>query len=83
MIGRYERDDMIPSIEVAKNIAKNLDTTVGYLLGETEQVNIFKDPTMLNRFNEIEKLDGENKNHIITVIDNFIQALKFKNIAAL
>lgn len=74
---------MIPSIEVAKNIAKNLDTTVGYLLGETEQVNIFKDPTMLNRFNEIEKLDGENKNHIITVIDNFIQALKFKNIAAL
>jgi transcriptional regulator with XRE-family HTH domain len=83
VIGKYERDEMIPSIEVAKNIAKTLDTTVGYLLGETEQVNLFKDPAMLNRFNEIEKLDSENKNHIITVVDGFIQALKFKNIAAL
>lgn len=74
---------MIPSIEVAKNIAKILDTTVGYLLGETEQVNIFKDPTMLNRFNDIEKLDSENKKHLLCVVDGFIQALKFKNIAAL
>jgi len=83
VIGKYERDEMIPSIEVAKNIAKILDTTVGFLLGETEQVNIFKDPAMLNRFNDIEKLDVENKKHILTVVDGFIQALKFKNIAAL
>lgn len=83
VIGKYERDEMIPSIEVAKNIARILNTTVGYLLGETEEVNLFKDPAMLNRFNEIEKLDGENKKHIISVVDAFIQALKFKNIAAL
>jgi transcriptional regulator with XRE-family HTH domain len=83
VIGKYERDEMIPSIEVAKNISKILNTTVGYLLGETEQDNLFKDPAMLNRFNEIEKLDGENKKHILTVVDGFIQALKFKNIAAL
>jgi hypothetical protein len=38
---------------------------------------------MLNRLNEIEKLDSENKKHLLTVVDNFIQALKFKNIAAL
>ncbi|WP_228423549.1 helix-turn-helix domain-containing protein [Chryseobacterium piperi] len=62
VIGKYERDEMIPSIGVAKNIAKILGTTVGYLLGETEEVNIFKDPAMLNRFNDIEKLDPENKN---------------------
>ena len=36
VIGRYEHDEMIPSIEAAKNIAKLLNTTVGYLLGETE-----------------------------------------------
>lgn len=83
VIGKYERDEMIPSIEVAKNIAKILDTTVGYILGETEQVNIFKDPTMLNRFNDIEKLDPENKKHLLSVVDGFIQALKFKNVAAL
>lgn len=28
VIGKYERDEMIPSIEVAKNIAKILGTTV-------------------------------------------------------
>ncbi|WP_066439798.1 helix-turn-helix domain-containing protein [Chryseobacterium sp. CCH4-E10] len=83
VIGKYERDEMIPSIEVAKNIAKILETTVGYLLGETEEVNIFKDPAMLNRFNDIEKLDPENKKHLLSVVDGFIQALKIKNIAAL
>ncbi len=83
VIGKYERDEMTPSIEVAKKISKILDTTVGYLLGETEEVNLFKDPAMLNRFNELEKLDNENKKHILTVVDNFIQALKYKNIAAL
>lgn len=60
--GEYERDEMISSIEVAKNIAKILGTTVGYLLGETEEVNIFKDSAILNRFNDIEKLDPEIKN---------------------
>lgn len=35
-IGKYERDEMTPSIEVAKKLAKLPDTTVGYLLGENE-----------------------------------------------
>ena len=83
VIWKYERDEMIPSIEVAKNIAKILNTTVGYLLGETEEINIFKDPTMLNRFNDIEKLDLENKKHLLSVVEGFIQALKIKNIAVL
>lgn len=80
---KYERVEMIPSIEVAKNIAKILETTVGYLLGETRQANIFKDPAMLNRFNDIQNLDPENKNHLLSVVDGFIKALKLKNIAAL
>jgi transcriptional regulator with XRE-family HTH domain len=42
VIGRYERDEMPPSIEAAKKLAKILDTTVGYLLGETDQADIFK-----------------------------------------
>ena len=34
IIGKYERDEVKPSIDVVKNIAAALDTTVGYLLGE-------------------------------------------------
>ncbi len=62
VIGKYERDEMTPSIEVAKNLAKALDTTVGFLLGETEQSNMFRDPKMLERFQEISSLPDEQKN---------------------
>lgn len=38
---------------------------------------------MLNRFNDIEKLDPENKKYLLSVVDGFIQALKIENIAVL
>ncbi|PZR26528.1 MAG: XRE family transcriptional regulator [Citrobacter freundii] len=60
-IGKYERDEMIPSIEAAKKLARLLDTTVGYLLGENEQANLFKDPAMLKRFEDIAALPPKEK----------------------
>jgi transcriptional regulator with XRE-family HTH domain len=83
VIGRYERDEMIPSIDAAKKLSKILNTTVGYLLGETEQEDLFKDPDMLKRLNEIEKMETEDKTHILHVLDGFIKSVKLKNIAAL
>jgi transcriptional regulator with XRE-family HTH domain len=83
VIGRYERDEMTPSVEAAKKIAKFLGTTVGYLLSETEQENLFKDLDMLKRLNEIEKMDKEDKGHILYAIDGLIRSVKLKNIAAL
>jgi len=83
VIGRYGRDEMTPSIEAARKIAKILGTTVGYLLDETEQENLFKDLEMLKRLNEIEKMDSEDKNHILHVLDGFIKSVKLKNIEAL
>ncbi|MFY0598060.1 MAG: helix-turn-helix transcriptional regulator, partial [Cyclobacteriaceae bacterium] len=63
VIGRYERDEMTPSIEVAKKIAALLKTTVGYLLGETEGDQLFKDPSMLQRFQELSLLPDNDKEH--------------------
>lgn len=83
VVGRYERDEMTPSIEVAKNIAGYLDTTVGYLLGEADKADLFKDPAMLQRLSDLEKLDEKNKSHILSVLDGFLQSVKIKNIAAL
>ena len=74
---------MTPSIEVAKNIAGYLGTTEGYLLGESDKADLFKDPIMLQRFGDLEKLDEKNKSHILSVLDGFLQSVKFKNIAAL
>ncbi|HRK54604.1 MAG TPA: helix-turn-helix transcriptional regulator [Cyclobacteriaceae bacterium] len=36
MISRYERDEVKPSIEVALKLAKILNTSVGFLLGEVK-----------------------------------------------
>ncbi|MFV0506790.1 MAG: helix-turn-helix domain-containing protein [Bacteroidales bacterium] len=83
VVGRYERDEMTPSIEVAKKIAGFLDTTVGYLLGETEKADLFKDPVMLQRLVELDKMENSEKSHILHVLDGFIKSVKLKNIAAL
>jgi len=77
-IGKYERDEMIPSIEAAKKLATILDTTVGYLLGETNQADLFKDPKMLQRLQDIASLPDEDKNHILYTIDGLLQNFKTK-----
>ena len=82
-ISRYVRDEMTPSIDVAKKLVWILSTTVGYLLGESDQENILKDPDMLRRLNDIEGMDPEEKNHILFTLDAMIQKIKLKNIAAL
>lgn len=76
VVGRYERDEMIPSIEVAKKIAGFLNTTVGYLLGETEDTNLFKDPDMLERLNDIVELPVKEKEALLMSVDAFIRDAK-------
>jgi len=49
----------------------------------TDEENILKDPEMLKRLNEIEKMDNEDKGSILKVLDGFIKSVKLKNIAAL
>jgi transcriptional regulator with XRE-family HTH domain len=79
-IGKYERDEMTPSIDAAKKLAKILDTTVGYLLGENEQANLIKDQKMLKRLQDIMGLPEKEKDCIITTIDHFIKAAKINMI---
>lgn len=76
VISRYERDEMTPSIDTAKKLADLLKTTVGYLLGETENDSIFKDPEMLNRFNEIKAFEPNEKEHILFTLDAMIHEIK-------
>lgn len=78
VIGKYERDEMMPSIKAAQSIAKLVDTTVGYLLGETEETNVLKDPTMLKRLNEISTLPDDDRHCIIYAIDGLLQNVRTK-----
>lgn len=72
VIGRYERDEMTPSVEVARKMAILLDTTVGYLLGEINQADTFRDPVMLKRLQQINSLPDDDKHCILYAIDNLL-----------
>ncbi len=76
VVGKYERNEMNPSIEAAKKLAKILGTTVGYLLGETKDSDLFKDPKMLQRFQDIVALPEDQRKSLLLNIDHFIRSAK-------
>lgn len=81
IIGRYEREEIKPSIDVAAKIADALGVTIDYLLGKSD--NMVLDKKTMQRLEDIEQLPDEDKMHIFYTIDNLIKAAKLKNIAAL
>lgn len=80
IIGKYERDEVKPTIDVVKKLAEALQTTVGYLLGETEDRELLKDPSMLKRLNDIAKFPEHDKSHILYTLDAMINSVKLKAI---
>ncbi|WP_431167665.1 helix-turn-helix domain-containing protein [Tenacibaculum halocynthiae] len=80
VISRYELDKMIPSIDSAKKLAKELDTTVGYLLGENEENKLKKNPEMLKRFEDIIAFDDQDRKYILYTLDALIKNVKLKSI---
>lgn len=80
VISRYERDEMTPSIEAAKKLAALLDTTVGYLLGEDEEADLFKDPEMLKRFKDIKNIAPKEREHILYALDAMIKNVKLNSL---
>jgi transcriptional regulator with XRE-family HTH domain len=76
IIGKYERDEMKPSIDTAKKLADALDVTLDYLVGEGDLKVL--DKKTLQRLEDIEKLPAEDKNNIFYTLDNLIKAAKLK-----
>ena len=74
MVGKYERGDAIPSIEVAQKIAQALEVSLDYLVGEG--ANSKFDKMTLIRIEEIERLDGDRKKTLFDVIDTFVRDAK-------
>jgi hypothetical protein len=62
--------------EYRKKIAKLIDTTLGYLLGETDDMNVLKDKSMLKRLNDITNLPDKDKEHVLYTIDHLLASVK-------
>ena len=76
-ISKYERDDIVPSVENANKVAQILGVSLDYLMSEDDSLEVV-DIDMLNRMKEIQRLAEEDKNTVIKIIDAFIRDTKTK-----
>lgn len=75
VVGRYERGDISPSIEVVSKIADALEVSVDYLIGKT-RMELDKDT--MRRIEDISALPQENKNFVLNLIDMALRDFKTK-----
>jgi transcriptional regulator with XRE-family HTH domain len=77
VLGRYERNEVLPSIEIARRIADILDVSIDFLAGKDD---IQIDKTAHKRILEVSKFDETDRQHIFSVIDAFIAKRKIQSI---
>ena len=75
VIGRYERGDITPSIDVVSKIADALEVSVDYLIGKT---NLLLDKDAVDRLVRISELNEDNKSFILNMIDMALRDFKTK-----
>jgi transcriptional regulator with XRE-family HTH domain len=75
VIGRYERDEMKPSIEVATKMAQLLEVSLDWLVGTTDME---LDTNTLNRIQDIDKLNQKDNELVFEFLDSFISNRKIK-----
>jgi transcriptional regulator with XRE-family HTH domain len=74
MVGKYERGDAIPSIEVAKKIADAFEVSLDYLVGEGQNVSF--DKKILERIKALQLLEPDKRNTLFDLIDTYIRDFK-------
>jgi len=79
VIGRYERGDISPSVEVVSKIAYALEVSVDYLLGKTK-MEMHKQA--LKRLEDILNFPHESKRFAFNLIDMALRDFKVKNVHA-
>lgn len=78
IIGRYEREEMVPSVEVAGKLADVFGVTLDYLVDDTGKLSELKDKAILKRLTDVEQLDEEERNIILKVVDSLLRDAKAK-----
>jgi len=71
VIGRYERDEITPSVEIAKKMADALEVSLDYLTGSTNF--IIQDKKMLYRLELLQKIAQPERDRILLVMDSLLR----------
>lgn len=73
VIGRYERGEVKPSIEVATKIADALEVSLDYLVGHSD---LLLEHSVLDRILDIQKLSDKDQEHLFAMKDAYLRDAK-------
>lgn len=74
IIGRYERNEVLPSIEVAAKIADVLEVSLDYLAGNSKKAAV--DKKTMKLIHDIEDLEPSIKDKLIFLANTVIRDAK-------
>jgi len=74
MIGKYERGDVSPSLEIALSIAKALNVSLDYLVGQGANASF--DTKVLKLIKDIEQLSPDLKDKLLFLANAIIRDAK-------
>ena len=77
VIGRYEREEVKPSIEVATQLAEALGISLDYLVGSTD---VLLEKNVVAKILDIQKLKENDKQHVFALLDAFLKQTKLQAI---
>lgn len=82
IVGKYERDEIKPSIEVAAKVAEVLDLSLDYLVRDITPStnNIEATAEQLKQLQLLERLSDDDKAHVFAVITAFTAKAKLESI---
>lgn len=75
-IGKYERNEAMPSVETAKKIADTFSVTLDYLVDESATPTF--DKQTVKRLQDIQVLNDEDRKHLFALMDAFLRDAKTK-----
>ncbi len=73
VLGRYERGEANPSIEIASKLSDVLGVSLDYLVGKTDML---LDNDIIDKILTIQKLSAEDKEHILFALDALLRDAK-------
>ena len=71
IISKYEKDNVMPSIQIAKKIADAFGVTLDYLVGEGQNASF--DKGILKRIEAIQSLEPQTQDKVFFLLDAIIR----------
>ena len=75
--GRYERNEVRPTIEMAVKISEALEVSLDYLVGKTDML---LDNETIKRIQDVSKMPEVERNHVYALLDAFITKMKIQGV---